>query len=85
MEHHDCIKESHCIYTYIQDASSSTPIIVFLSPGVDVAASVEGLGRKVGFTIENGMFSVVSLGQVVLVTQWPSQMCPKDPGLWSTY
>lgn len=36
------------------DAAPSTPIFVFLSPGVDVAASVEALGSKLGYTLENG-------------------------------
>lgn len=46
-----------------QDAAPGTPIFVFLSPGVDVAASVEGLGRKLGFTADTGHYSAVSLGQ----------------------
>ena len=36
----------------VQDSSPGTPIFVFLSPGVDVAGSVEALGRKLGFTSE---------------------------------
>jgi hypothetical protein len=47
----------------IQDAGPGTPIFVFLSPGVDVAASVEALGRKLGFTSDNGRYATVSLGQ----------------------
>ena len=47
----------------VQDASPGTPIFVFLSPGVDVAGSVEALGRKLGFTQENGKYFSVSLGQ----------------------
>lgn len=47
----------------MQDAAPGTPIFVFLSPGVDVAASVEGLGRKLGFTADTGHYSAVSLGQ----------------------
>ncbi len=39
---------------------------MFLSPGVDVAASVEALGQKLGFTAENGRYAAVSLGQVGL-------------------
>jgi len=39
---------------------------VFLSPGVDVAAAVEGLGRKSGYTTDNGKYSAVSLGQVTI-------------------
>jgi dynein heavy chain len=46
-----------------QDAQPGTPIFVFLSPGVDVAGSVEALGRKLGFTAENGRYFSVSLGQ----------------------
>lgn len=46
-----------------QDARPGTPIFVFLSPGVDVAGSVEALGRKLGFTAENGRYFSVSLGQ----------------------
>ena len=48
----------------MQDAKRGTPILVFLSPGLDVAAAVEGLGRKVGYTMDNGKYCVVSLGQV---------------------
>lgn len=36
---------------------------MFLSPGVDVAASVEALGRKHGFTLDVGKYASVSLGQ----------------------
>lgn len=46
-----------------QDASPGTPIFVFLSPGLDVAASVEALGRKLGFTADAGKYAAVSLGQ----------------------
>jgi dynein heavy chain len=45
------------------DASAAVPIFVFLSPGVDVAASVEALGRKLGYTADNGKYVAVSLGQ----------------------
>jgi len=46
-----------------QDERPGTPIFVFLSPGVDVAGRVEALGRKLGFTAENGRYFSVSLGQ----------------------
>lgn len=39
------------------------PIFVFLSPGVDVAGSVEALGKKYGFTLDNGKYVSISLGQ----------------------
>ena len=45
------------------DSSPATPIFVFLSPGVDVAAAVEGMGAKMGFSAENGRYASVSLGQ----------------------
>ncbi len=38
--------------------------MMFLAPGVDVAAAVEALGRKLGFTLDNGKYASVSLGQV---------------------
>ena len=47
-----------------QDSSPGTPIFVFLAPGVDVAAAVEVLGRKLGFTAAAGKYTSVSLGQV---------------------
>ena len=46
-----------------QDSSPGTPIFIFLSPGVDVAAAVESLGTKLGFTSDNGRYAAVSLGQ----------------------
>ena len=46
-----------------EDAAPGVPVFVFLSPGVDVAASVEALGRKRGFTADNGKYVSVSLGQ----------------------
>ena len=45
------------------DATPATPIFVFLSPGVDVAASVEALGRKLGISADKGTYAAVSLGQ----------------------
>lgn len=53
----------HIAVPALQDAGPGTPICVFLSPGVDVAGSVEALGRKLGFTQENGKYFSVSLGQ----------------------
>jgi dynein heavy chain, axonemal len=45
------------------DSSAAVPMFVFLSPGVDVAASVEALGRKLGYTADGGKYVSVSLGQ----------------------
>jgi dynein heavy chain len=46
-----------------KDSAPGTPIFIFLSPGVDVAAAVEALGLKLGFSSENGRYAAVSLGQ----------------------
>lgn len=39
-------------------------MFLFLSPGLDVAAVVGNVGHKLGYTLENGMYRAVSLGQV---------------------
>ena len=46
-----------------EDSAPGTPMFIFLSPGVDVAAAVEHLGRKLGYTADNGKYASVSLGQ----------------------
>ncbi|GBF97683.1 flagellar outer dynein arm heavy chain beta [Raphidocelis subcapitata] len=47
----------------LQDAGPGTPILALLSPGVDVAASVEALGARLGYTAEGGRYAAVALGQ----------------------
>nr|XP_031541762.1 dynein heavy chain 17, axonemal [Vicugna pacos] len=46
-----------------EESSPSTPIFFILSPGVDPLKDVEALGKKLGFTIDNGKLHNVSLGQ----------------------
>ncbi|XP_069786102.1 dynein axonemal heavy chain 17-like isoform X3 [Narcine bancroftii] len=46
-----------------EESSPSTPIFFILSPGVDPLKDVEAQGKKLGFTIDNGKFHNVSLGQ----------------------
>ncbi|KAI5103364.1 dynein beta chain, ciliary, partial [Silurus meridionalis] len=46
-----------------EESSSSTPMFFILSPGVDPLTDVEALGKKMGFTTDNGKFHNVSLGQ----------------------
>ena len=41
--------------TALQDTSPGIPILVFLSPGVDLAANVEAMGKKLGFTTDTGI------------------------------
>ena len=53
-----------------QDSGPGIPIFIFLSPGVDVAADVEALGKRMGFTAANDKYSVVSLGQVRQACDW---------------
>lgn len=47
-----------------QETSPGTPVFFVLSPGVDPLKDVESLGKKLGFTMDNGNFHNVSLGQV---------------------
>uniref|UniRef100_A0A8C2LLZ8 Dynein axonemal heavy chain 17 n=1 Tax=Cricetulus griseus TaxID=10029 RepID=A0A8C2LLZ8_CRIGR len=46
-----------------KESSPSTPIFFILSPGVDPLKDVEALGKRLGFTIDNGKLHNVSLGQ----------------------
>ncbi|XP_043570859.1 dynein axonemal heavy chain 17-like [Chiloscyllium plagiosum] len=46
-----------------EESSPSIPVFFILSPGVDPLKDVEALGKKLGFTIDNGKFHNVSLGQ----------------------
>ncbi|CAG7717651.1 unnamed protein product [Allacma fusca] len=46
-----------------KETSRETPVFFILSPGVDPLKDVESLGKKIGFTIDNGKFHNVSLGQ----------------------
>lgn len=50
-------------YGHAQDSGPAMPILIFLSAGVDVAGAVEAFGRHMGFTLQNGRYSTVSLGQ----------------------
>jgi len=46
----------------LQDAGPATPVLIFVSPGVDAAASVEAAAKKMGL-IAAGKYASVSLGQ----------------------
>jgi dynein heavy chain len=46
-----------------EESGIATPIFFILSPGVDPLKDVEKLGQKLGFTMDNGNFHNVSLGQ----------------------
>ena len=46
-----------------EESSPGNPIMFILSPGVDPLKDVEHLGIKLGFTIDNGNFHNISLGQ----------------------
>ena len=52
----------------MQDASPGIPMFVFLSPGVDVAAGVEALGRKRGFTVDTGKYAIFVKTLVIFLT-----------------
>lgn len=51
---HACVLDALPPSPSAQDSSAGVPIFVFLSPGVDVAGSVEALGRKLGYTADAG-------------------------------
>ncbi|MEW5311809.1 MAG: hypothetical protein WDW38_003494 [Sanguina aurantia] len=55
--------QSYDLERSFADGAPGVPIFVFLSPGVDVAASVEALGRRRAFTADAGKYASVSLGQ----------------------
>lgn len=46
----------------VQEANQSTPLLFILSPGVDPFKDVEDLARRNGFTLDNGSFLNVALG-----------------------
>jgi dynein heavy chain len=48
--------------TFIE-TSADTPIFFVLFPGVDPTPTVEAHGKKLGFTIDNGKFVNISMGQ----------------------
>jgi len=49
--------------TSFEDSKPGTPLFIYLSPGVDVAAAVEVYGKKLGFSYETNKYAAVSLGQ----------------------
>lgn len=50
------------VATYAE-TSNQTPTFFVLFAGVDPTPWVEGLGKQLGFTIENGKFTNISMGQ----------------------
>ena len=49
-----------------KETGPATPVFFVLSPGVDPLKDVEAVGRKLGFTLDQGNFHNVSLGQVII-------------------
>jgi len=47
-----------------EETTKATPIFFVLSPGVDPLKEVESLGRKMGFTADNGNFIIFHLDKV---------------------
>ena len=47
-----------------KETGPATPVFFVLSPGVDPLKDVEAVGRKLGFTLDQGNFHNISLGQV---------------------
>nr|XP_033816070.1 dynein heavy chain 17, axonemal isoform X1 [Geotrypetes seraphini] len=65
-----------------EESSLSTPIFFILSPGVDPLKDVEALGNKLGFTIDNGKFHNVSLGQGQEVVAEAALNVASEQGHW---
>lgn len=57
--------EARCVdfRTSFEETRNTTPILFILSPGVDPLVDVERIGKKLGYTLDNGNFYNVSLGQ----------------------
>lgn len=49
-----------------EETGPGTPVFFVLSPGVDPLKDVEAVGKKLGFTLDDGNLHNVSLGQVRL-------------------
>ena len=75
--------------TSYEETGPSTPVFFVLSPGVDPLKDVEAVGKKLGFTLDDGNLHNVSLGQVgkvetamlhSLYTEYTSQLtlCTKS-------
>ena len=47
-----------------EETGPGTPVFFVLSPGVDPLKDVEAVGKKLGFTLDDGKLHNVSLGQV---------------------
>jgi dynein heavy chain len=46
-----------------EESGPETAVFFILSPGVDPLKDVEKIGHKLGFSVENGNFHNISLGQ----------------------
>ena len=46
-----------------EDSSAPTPLFFVLFPGVDPGGDIEKLGRELGFTLANGRYKSISMGQ----------------------
>lgn len=55
-----------------KETGPATPVFFVLSPGVDPLKDVEAVGKRLGFTLDQGNFHNVSLGQVI---SWQLYYC----------
>lgn len=65
-----------------EETDPATPVFFILSPGVDPLKDVEALGKKLGFTIDNGNFHNVSLGQGQEIVAEQSMDLAAKEGHW---
>ncbi|KDD72747.1 dynein heavy chain and region D6 of dynein motor, partial [Helicosporidium sp. ATCC 50920] len=64
------------------DCSAAVPVLVLLSPGLDVVAAVEAAGRRAGVSLENGRLTSVSMGQGQEAVAWTRLQAALASGGW---
>ncbi|KAK9702182.1 Dynein heavy chain region D6 P-loop domain [Popillia japonica] len=65
-----------------EETSNSTPTFFILSPGVNPLKDVERLGKKLGFTVDNGNFHSVALGQGQEIVAENAMDVAAEQGQW---
>ncbi|TPP62234.1 Dynein beta chain ciliary [Fasciola gigantica] len=68
--------------TSFEESGPAIPIFFILSPGVDPLKDVESLGKKLGFTGDQGNFHSVSLGQGQEVVAEKAMELASSQGHW---
>ena len=62
------------------ESSRATPMFFVLFPGVDPTVWVETLGRKLGFTVDNGTALMIELQSLMQLSLLPGRLGPPAHG-----